>query len=164
MKDLFGVSLDELVFGKQTPPEEPVAVATESPAAPHRTADPGSPNIRVIVGIAMMIFGMFMLLLSMFWGDLLYFGEAVGELISVLLVLISMVLLAPHNFKVFFVCTIIYFIYAVVSFGIMKTANSADALFTFAASIVIVVWFIVCGTHANKGHTFKNDFSGEISE
>lgn len=160
MKELFGITLDELVFG-EAPPAPPFSPQNnvQNPVFQYN-----SPNIRVIVGIAMMIFGMFLLLLSMFWGDHLYFGEAVGELVSALLVLVSMVLLAPYNFKVFSVCTIIYFIYAVVSFGIMKIANTADALFTFAASIVILVWFIVCGMHANKGYTFKNDFSGELSE
>ena len=162
MKELFGITLDELVFGEATPP--PPTSEDDNNAPTKQSFEYGAPNIRVIVGIAMMIFGMFFLLLSMFWGDLLAFGETVGELVSALLVLISMVLLAPYNFKVFSICTVIYFIYAVVSFGIMKVANSADALFTFVASIVILVWFIACGMHATKGHTFKNDFSGEKSE
>ena len=62
-----------------------------------------------------------------------------------------------YDFRVFTVCTVIYFAYSVVCFGIMKISNVANSLFTFIASIVIVVWFIVCGLHANRDESFRGN-------
>lgn len=147
MKEIFEVSLDDLVFGKVDSAPQPVAPATTTTVQHH------VPHFRVYMGMVMLVFGMLMLLLSIFWGDLLYFGEAFGELMSAVIVLVSVAMIVPYDFRVFTVCTVIYFAYSVVCFGIMKISNVTNSLFTFIASIVIVVWFIVCGLHATRGET-----------
>ena len=147
MKELFGVSLDDLVFGKPDKAPESVAPApVQTP--PH--VQHHMPNFRIYMGMVMLMFGMLMLLLSIFWGDHLYFGEAFGELLSAVIVLVSIAMIVPYDFRVFTVCTVIYFIYTVICFGIMKISSITNSIFTLIASIVIVVWFIVCGLHATR--------------
>ena len=141
MREIFDVSLDDLVFGSIDS-----APQTSAPAAEHSRL----PHFRVYMGMVMLVFGMLMLLLSIFWGDHLYFGEAFGELMSAVIVLVSIAMIVPYDFRVFAVCTVIYFAYSVVCFGIMKISNVTNSLFTFIASIVIVAWFIICGEHATK--------------
>jgi transcriptional regulator with XRE-family HTH domain len=142
MKEIFDISLDELVFGDvfcqkgKTDVSERIAIAV--------------PSHRVIAGITMLIFGMIFFLLSIFWGDHLYLGEAFGELFSATLVLISIAMISPYDFRVFAVCTIIFFVYSVICFCFLNINNNMNSLFTFIASIVIVVWFIVCGKHNSK--------------
>lgn len=148
MREIFDVSLDDLVFGSIDS-----APQTSAPAAEHSRL----PHFRVYMGMVMLVFGMLMLLLSIFWGDHLYFGEAFGELMSAVIVLVSIAMIVPYDFRVFTVCTVIYFAYSVVCFGIMKISNVTHSLFTFIASIVIVVWFIVCGLHANRDESFRGN-------
>ena len=142
MRVLFDISLDELVFN------EP-ARAKEHP----QSAITAMPPMRIFAGMGTLVFGMIFFLLSIFWGDHLYFGEAFGELFSVVIVLISIVLIAPYDIRVFAVCAIIYFIYSVICFGILHVTDLTNYLFTFITSIVLVVWFIICGLHATKDTT-----------
>ena len=145
MKTLFEVSIDEIVFGGK---EE--AAPQLEPTSQKRVR-----SVRTVSGMVMLVFGMTFFLLSIFWGDHLYFGEAFGELMSAVIVLISIAMIVPYDFRVLTVCSIIYFLYSVISFGILNIANTFNSLFTFIASIVIVVWFIACGLHANKEDTPK---------
>ena len=139
MGQLFGITLDELVFDKQTAtPEKPVQL-TERPW----------PSFRIMMGVIMMIFGMILFLLSIFWGDHLYFGEVFGELVSAVTVLVSLALIKPYDMRVLAVCSIIYLIYMIVCFGVLSISNVINSLFTLIASFVILIWFIVCGLHAN---------------
>jgi hypothetical protein len=141
MSKLFGVSLDDIVFGTQHLPkkeEQPNAVTSPITFFPPR----------IIVGVTLFIFGMISFLLSVFWGDHLYFGEVVGELFSAVIVLLSIAMLATHNFKIFSVCSVIYFLYSLVSYGIMNVTSVSNYLFTFAAGAIILVLFIILGTHA----------------
>ena len=140
MKTIFGVSLDELVFGK----ENDVVTKTDEVSVKH------SRSVRTVSGMVMLVFGMIFFLLSIFWGDHLYFGEAFGELMSAVIVLISIALIVPFDFRVLAVCSIIYFIYSVICFGVLNISNPINSVFTLIASVVILVWFIVCGQHANK--------------
>ena len=139
MGAIFGITLDELVF--DTPP-------TNNPD-PVRITERQFPPFRVMVGVVMLVFGMIMFLLSIFWGDHLYFGEVFGELFSAVTVLISIALIQPYDLRVLSVCSIIYFIYMVICFGVLNISNVINSLFTLIASFVIVIWFIVCGLHAN---------------
>lgn len=68
---------------------------------------------------------------------------------SAVIVMISMALIVPYNFKVLAICTIIYFVYSIVSLDILNITSLTNYIFTFIASIVILVWFIVCGMHNN---------------
>ena len=98
----------------------------------------------------MLIFGMIFFLLSIFWGDHLYFGEAFGEFFSAVIVLLSISMLATNNFKILSVSAVIYFIYSLICFGILNVTSIANYLFTFIAGGVILVWFIVYGINATR--------------
>ena len=145
MRAIFDITLDELVFG-----EMPTARKAEEPVMLDRTQ-----SFRILAGQMMLVFGMIFFLLSVFWGDHLYFGEAFGELLSSVIVFISIALLAPYDFKVFSICAIVYFIYSVICFGILNITTITNYVFTFIMSIVILVWFLVCGLHANKKDSEK---------
>ena len=147
MKILFGISLDELVFGQSDTAKEP---EQKNAPAPDKLS-----YVRLVFGTGLLMFGMVFFLLSVFWGDHLYFGEAFGELLSAVLVLISVAIIAPYNFRALTVCSIIFFIYSIICFGILNIVNISNSIFTFIASIIIVVWFIVCGTHATKSDEKK---------
>ena len=142
MKEYFHISLDELVLG-EIPKEEP-----KPTAHPHFAI--ALPSPRVLVGCTMLIFGMIFFLLSVFWGDHLRFGEAFGELLSVAIVLISIAIIRPYDFRVLSVCMIIYFVYSVICFCFLNIENNFNSLFSFIASIIIIVWFIICGEHSAK--------------
>ena len=154
MKELFEISLDELVFGE-------VLSDKEEEKGSERVAI-AIPSHRVLAGVAMLIFGMIFFLLSIFWGDHLYFGEAFGELFSAVIVLVSIAMIRPYDFRVFAVCTIIFFVYSVICFCFLNINNNMNSLFTFIASIVIVVWFIVCGEHNSKIEREKEKQEGSI--
>jgi transcriptional regulator with XRE-family HTH domain len=140
MRQLFGVSLDNIVFGDASPQKENPSSSSISPFSVIPS--------RIIVGFVLLIFGMISFLLSIFWGDHLYFGEVVGELSSAVVVLLSISMLTTYNFKFFSVCSLIYFLYSLVCYGILNVTSVSNYLFTFAAGAIILVWFIVLGTHA----------------
>ena len=100
-------------------------------------------------------------LLSVFWGDHLYFGEAVGELFSAVVVLLSIAMIATNNFKIFSVCSLIYFLYTVVCYGILDVTSVPNYLFTFSAGAIIMIWFIVFGTHATSQKSEEEKKEGE---
>ena len=146
MREIFEITLDELVYGR---PEgnDTSDDSSDNSKAPHISS---IIPFRILVGTLMMIFGMTFFLLSVFWGDHLYFGETFGELFSAVIVLISIALIVPYDFRVFSICTVIYFIYSVICFGVLNINNVTNSIFTLIASFIIVIWFIVCGTHANR--------------
>ena len=155
MSKLFGVSLDDLVFGAEAHPKKEESTPPVASISPLSVFPP-----RIIVGCTLLIFGMISFLLSIFWGDHLYFGEVVGELFSAVMVLLSIAMLATNNFKIFSVCAIIYFLYFLVCYGLLNVTSISNYLFTFAAGAVILIWFIVLGTNAtaeNKEETKKGD-------
>ena len=139
MGQIFGVTLDELVFDK------PAAVPEQQVQLTERHI----PSFRVMMGVIILVFGMIFFLLSIFWGDHLYFGEVFGELVSAVTVLISIALIKPYDLRVLAVCSIIYLIYMIVCFGVLHISSVINSLFTLVASFVILIWFIVCGLHAN---------------
>lgn len=139
MSILFEVTLDELVMGDS--------------AADKQAASPTVmliPPARVMAGGIMLVFGMVFFLLSVFWGDHLYFGEVVGELFSAMIVLTSIALIATNRFSVLAVCAVIYLLYSIVCFGILHVSSMSNYLFTYAAGWVLLIWFLVCGHNANK--------------
>ncbi len=146
MREIFNITLDELIYGKSEGPETPET----HPIPPQNTNTASIISSRVIVGTLMMVFGAIFLLLSIYWGDNLYFGEAFGELFSSVIVLVSIALIMPHNFRVLAICTVIYFIYSVICFGVLNLHNVTSSIFMLIASFVIIIWFIVCGTHAQR--------------
>ena len=147
---VFDISLDELILGeapKEIPTEQP-----QEPAPPNTTVvSPQIPlSMRHILGFALLLFGLIFFLLAIFWGNSLYFSEEVGELISIMIVLISLFILAPYNRAVISICGIVYVVYCVVCYCFMNLTSVANGLFLTLASFVILSWFIVCGLHANK--------------
>ena len=138
MSALFGISMDELVFGLKE--EEPTATASQEEPA----------SLRTTIGLILFIFGLVSFLLSVFWGDHLRWGEEIGEIVSISIVLLSIALLATYNFKALGLCAVVSFLYSVVSFGFLKIANPQNYLFVFLTNGVILVWFITMGMHLNK--------------
>ena len=161
---IFDISLDELVFGEKAKKEpEP-----ETPAPGVQTVTVSAIPIKWVVGVSILIFGMVLFLLSIFWGDSLYFGEAFGELFSLVAVLCSLSLIATDNFSILSVCAIIYFIYTVIYFSTFHVGSITNYLFILAAGAVILVWFISYGLNATKGVRFKSaiesDDTGDVAE
>lgn len=153
MSEIFETTLDDLVFGKK--PEE--KAEKEEKEEKEQISDPipnsylhikGKTQYRMLIGVISLIFGMTMFLLSMFFGNYLYFGEVFGELLSAVIALVSIAIMLPYNFKAVSICTIIYFVYSIVCFGIIKVNSSVNSIFSIVASVIIVVWFIICGEHA----------------
>ncbi|MBQ7321645.1 MAG: helix-turn-helix transcriptional regulator [Clostridia bacterium] len=153
LRTVFDVTLDELVLGIPAPvvQEDPTPAPTVqvSPAAPIVIAQ-GMPTMRHVFGFALLIFGLIFFLLSIFWGDSLYFSEAVGELSSIMIVLVSLFILTPYNTVVISVCGVVYVAYFVVCLAILKLDSFANDIFLLCASLLLATWFIVCGLHANK--------------
>lgn len=146
MSKLFDISLDELVFGEQA--EEPPQIQ-ESIAQSVVTSSTW-PSTKMVIGFALLMFGMIFFLLSVFWGDSLRFGEEFGETASLLIILISVAILATSNFKILSVCMVIYVTYSIICFGIFSVANFASYMFTFIASYILLVWFIIWGLKTSK--------------
>ena len=149
MCEIFDTTLDELVFGKK---EEIKEESTSSGTTPQGTESHTKTKIqyRMMIGVISLMFGMTMFLLSMFFGNYLYFGEVFGELLSAVIVLVSIAIMLPYNFKAVGICTVIYLIYSVVVFGILKVGSIVNSIFSIVVSAIIIVWFIICGEHLTR--------------
>jgi transcriptional regulator with XRE-family HTH domain len=143
MSRLFDTTLDELVNGTGAKPKEPEP-------APTASFFPGW-NTRSTIGFCMLLFGMVFFLLSVFWGDHLAYGEEFGELLSLFIALISVVLLATYNLAVLATCAVIYFLYSILCVGILHTQRLFNQAFLFFSGLILLVWFIVLGLHLT-GH------------
>jgi len=146
MSALFEITLDELVLGNK-PAVDPVPAPTPTIQVTPITA---THSMRQIIGMSMLMFGLLFFLLSVFWGHNLVFGEEVGELVSCMIVLISLFLLAPYNRVVMSMCGILYVAYCILCYGILGVSSIANGIFLFFASFVVLIWFIICGLHANR--------------
>lgn len=140
MSRLFGVTIDELVYGAKAEEKK-----EESPIANWHL-----PPTRVIVGFATLVFGMVFFLLSIFWGNHLRLGEEFGELASITIVVLSMALFATYNHKLLAICAIVYFFYSFVCFGVLHVTSLTNYFFLFGTGVVLLVWFIVWGLDANE--------------
>ena len=107
-------------------------------------------SIRHLIGFAMLLCGLIFFLFSVFWGASFAFSEIVGELTSMLLILISLFLLAPYNCTIISICGIVYVIYCVICNGVLNIRSIPNDVFLFLASLLLVTWFIICGLHQNK--------------
>lgn len=154
LSKIFEITLDELVFGEKEKEKREDEKAENADAA--RSFPVSSIPAKWIVGVSMLIFGMVFFLLSIFWGDHLYFGEAFGELFSIVAVIFSLSLIATDNFGILSVCSVIYFIYTFVYFSMFRVSSITNYLFIFVAGTVILVWFIVYGLNATKGCQFRS--------
>lgn len=139
MSTLFEITLDELVYGTHT--QEPVA----EPAT-----EPARYSLKTIVGLILLIFGLLGFLLSVFWGDHIAFGEEIGEIVSISIIILSVSILATHNFKILALCALISFAYSVISFGILNINTNQNYIFVSLINAVILVWFIILGLNANN--------------
>ena len=143
MGEIFEISLDELVFDRIPTPKK------EQPSPPS-IPTLSFPPMRVAIGLILLLVGMIFFLLSIFWGDLLYFGEEFGELSSLVILLISIAMIATYNLKVLTICAVGYTIYSIIWYRYIETTSMTNYLFTCIMSVVIVVWFLTLGSHANK--------------
>lgn len=147
MSKLFGVTLDELVYGvpeKKEEKTESVSVSIWGGVPP-----------RVLAGVGLLLFGMVFFLFSVFWGDQLRLGEEFGELVSLSIVLISIAMIATYNKWMLAICAIVYFVYNVAYTVITNQHSLTNYLFMLLMSYIILIWFIEWGTHENKGVDFK---------
>ena len=162
LHNVFEVSLDELILGESATEDATDATnATESAPVESVAEEATSPtplptpvglhlSTRQIIGFAMLLFGLIFFLLAIFWGDSRHFTEEVAELISMMIVLISLFILAPYNKTIISICGIVYVIYCVVCYCILNLSSVANGIFLALASFVILTWFIICGLHANR--------------
>ena len=158
MSKLFQISLDQLVFGEEN-------------AEPKKESAPVTPEIsfpkipaRILVGYFTLLFGMVFFLLSMFWGDQLKFGEEIGELISITIVVLSVAMIATYNQWVLASCAMIYFLYSIVSTKFLHLTSLPHHIFMLFMSFVILIWFIIWGTRTTKGHVFRSSWSVDQKE
>jgi len=136
MSRLFHVTLDELVNGKQERQPENLTTTLTAPMRP-------MPSVRVLTGAVILLFGMVFLLLSIFWGDRLSFGEEVGELASVCIVLLGVALMTTFHRYSLAVSSIIYLLYAFASYKIFNINTIAHHLFMGVAGLMLFGWFMV---------------------
>lgn len=144
MSELFDVTLDELVYGVR--PQQNNTPAGGTPGMTLRELVPG----RVLAGSALLLFGMVFFLLAIFWGDRLKMGEVLAEFLSVNIALLGLAMVATYNARILAVCGVAYLLYAMVCFGIFSVTSMTNYLFMFLAGMVLLVWFITWGLHAEK--------------
>jgi transcriptional regulator with XRE-family HTH domain len=156
MSRIFEVSLDELVFGESSEIKNEPAPAPQ--LIPQITL-----NIKpkTAAGALMLIFGMVFFLLSIFWGNHLWFGEVIGELTGLMISLIGLSLLATYDFKIFAVSLTIFVIYSTLSYGFLQVSSIPNYVFTISASLVFMTWFFEWGRHATAGYEWKSIYSDE---
>ena len=157
MSKLFGVTLDELVYGKM---EEAKQEGFQE-AIPQITL-----NVKpqTVAGALMLIFGMVFVLLSLFWGNHLWFGEEIGELVGLLIALFGLFLLATYDFKIFAISLTIFVIYSTFCYGSLQIDSMASYVFTIASSLLFMTWFCAWGNNATKGHKFKSIYAEESED
>ena len=146
LRAIFNITLDELVLGEQVSIPEEVT----PPAPPSVPVQNNILSTRQVIGFTTLLFGLLLFLLSIFWGNSLYFSEEVGELTSIIIVLSSLFILAPFNKIMISVCGIVYVLYCILCYGIMDVTSVANGIFLVVSSFLIFSWFIVCGLHANR--------------
>ena len=157
MSKLFGVTLDELVYGKKEEAKQEGFQET----IPQITL-----NIKpqTVAGALMLIFGMVFVLLSLFWGNHLWFGEEIGELVGLLIALFGLFLLATYDFKIFAISLTIFVIYSTFCYGYLQINSMASYVFTIASSLLFMTWFFAWGNNATKGHKFKSIYAEESED
>ena len=143
MSELFDVTLDELVYGAR--PQQNTSGDTKNNLSLHELLP-----ARMLIGTTLLIFGMVFFLLSMFWGDHLKMGEALGEFLSINIALLGLALVATYNPRILATCGVAYLLYAMVCFGIFSVTSTTNYLFMFLAGMVLLVWFVTWGLHAEK--------------
>ena len=156
MSRIFEVTLDELVFGESSEIKNAPAPAPQQ--IPQITL-----NIKpkTAAGALMLIFGMVFFLLSIFWGNHLWFGEVIGELSGLMISLIGLSLLATYDFKIFAVSLTIFVIYSTLSYGFLQVSSIPNYVFTISASLVFMTWFFEWGRHATSGYEWKSIYADE---
>lgn len=146
LSDLFDVTLDELVKGKKEPEPEIQPQVTTTVVQQMLPM----PSSRVLVGMGLLIFGVVFFLLSIFWGNHLAMGEEMGELVAMFTALAGLAMVAVHHRHVMYTCMVIYFLYALLSFGFMKVIDMQHYIFMAMTGLVLFIWFIAWGMSASK--------------
>lgn len=150
MHTIFDISLDELVFDEKN---DEVVVQQKGPL---------EWKLHTVIGLILLFFGLLSFLLSAFWGSNLVVGEQVGEMVSACLILTSIALLAPYNFKVMGLCAVSCFAYYVICFGMLDIRTMDNMIFIFVMNLIVWIWFFVLGTHFNKGSEHDEAIDGCI--
>lgn len=139
LADLFGITLDELVFAREP----------NSKTNSNCLVQTGY-SLKTTVGLIVFVFGLLGFLLSVFWGDHLRVGEEIGEILSINAVLLGIALLVTYNFRAWSLCAIVSFLYSAVSFGFLHITSLQNYLFVFLTNMLLMVWFLILGLHTNK--------------
>ena len=151
MSRIFDVTLDELVYGKT---EQKPASVTAALSAPMRPLPP----LRVLTGAVILLFALVFLLLSVFWGERLSFGEEIGELVSVSMVLLGVALMTTYNRYALAVSSIVYLIYAIFSYKIFQINTIPNHLFMGVMGLILFAWFMVwCHKMAEEQKRERNE-------
>ena len=150
MHTIFDISLDELIFDEK----RVTVVQQPAPHSGHR--------LHTILGLILLAFGLLTFLLSAFWGSNLAVGEQMGEMIAACLILTSVALLAPYDFRVMGLCAVACFAYYVICFGMLDIRTMENMIFLCAISLIIWIWFFILGTHLNKGSEHDESDRGSL--
>ncbi len=143
MSELFDVTLDELVYGRR--PQKPNAPQDLMTMSLRQLLPP-----RVLMGGTLLLFGMVFLLLSVFWGDRLRMGEAMGEILSISIALLGLSFVAFNKTQVLATCGVVYFAYSIVCVGVFHVQSLTNYLFMTLAGVILLVWFVKWGLKAEK--------------
>lgn len=159
MSRIFEVTLDELVFGESVQ-------SKKAPEPPQAQVSQITLNIKpkTAAGALLLVFGMVFFLLSIFWGNHLWFGEEIGELIGLMISLIGLFLIATYDSSVFAVSTAIFVIYSTISYGFLHVNSIANYVFTISGCLVFMFWFFAWGRNATKGHEWKSIYETDEEE
>lgn len=149
MSTLFDITLDELVYASNINEKKDKSFAIQTIQQ--------TPNLRITLGLIFLVFGMVLFLLSVFWGHRLRFGEALGEIISISIVLLSISIIAVDSGVVLGLCATVYFLYSFVAFAIMHVKSITNYIFLFLCGAVILIWFITWGLRANASERTKKE-------
>jgi len=141
MSALFGVTLDELVYGGAKP-------KGKSEPAPEMEKKPVPP--RVLMGSALLIVGLVLFFALTFLADPLHASHMIGKTVAANLILTGLSLLATYSTPVLSGCMTVYAVYNMIGFGFFKQIGLPGALFSTTAGAVLLVWFILWGMHHNR--------------
>lgn len=144
MSALFGITLDELVYGSGVLPKG------KGKAEPEPEPEKKPLPLRVLIGSALLIVGSVLSLALVFHSAPMGTGEMTGILLAANMIVISLSLLATYSTPLLTGSMIVYAVYNVIGVGFFKEVSWPGALFSTVVGAVLLVWFIVWGMHYSE--------------
>ena len=142
MSVLFGITLDELVYGSNALPK----IRNETPPEPIKKPVPP----QVFIGSALLIFGLVFFLALAFLFDPMSTSQTTGKLLAASLILIGLSLLDTYSTPILSGSIVVYAVYNMIGLGLFKEISLPGSLFSITAGAVLLAWFIAWGMHYSK--------------